>query len=94
MSRYNRYLFLKRLYKDYIILIRFKNKLISYDIDLLLFKEYGFDKIKQYNINYIVLNNLEIDELGNYDNNKYLYYYKKILIFEIIRKIGGLDGKI
>ena len=81
MSKYNRYLFCKRLYNNYLILIVDKDKLISFDRDLEILELYGIEEIKK-NINYLIIDNLNITLYKN--NNNYFYYFKICLIKEII----------
>lgn len=57
-----------------------------------------FDKINTYskyldmsfkninNINYIVLNNLEIEIKKEYENNNYLYYYTKYKLIKLLER--------
>lgn len=75
-----RYLVIKKLYKDYVILIKEKNNnYISFDED---------EKIIHYfsikDVNTIYLNNLEIEEKYEYKNNKYNELYLKVKIIEML----------
>ena len=75
-----RYLVIKKLYKDYVILIKNKNNnYISFDED---------EKIIHYfsikDVNTIYLNNLEIEEKYEYENNKYNELYLKVKIIEML----------
>ena len=59
MSKINRYKFIKKMYPDYLILIVSKKNLISFNIDNLIYKYYK-DKVFKLNINYIILDGLDI----------------------------------
>ena len=74
-----RYIIIKNLYKDYIIFI--KNKKGNY-------QRYGFDKeilkcFNAENVNCIYLDNLEIEEVKEYENNKYKEYFLKTKLIKI-----------
>lgn len=93
MSRgmYNRYLFAKNIYKDYVILIaKGGNKYYSFDKDKRIM-DYINPKngkiiymLKKFSVNFVVVDDLEILGIGKFKINnyyKYLYlsYMKKIL---------------
>ena len=88
MSKYNRYLFCKRLYNCYLILILDKDKIISFDEDLKIIELYGIETIKQ-EINYLILDGLNIKLYKN--NNNYFYYFKISLIKDIIDYIMTIN---
>lgn len=86
-SAYNRYVFLKKLHKRDLIIIKRKNKYFSFSYDakilkLIKFKN-SFKIFDKYQINYKVIDNLEIIKNKNFDNN----YYKKYLYIVKIRQI-------
>ena len=75
-----RYLIVKNLYKDYVILIKDKNNnYISFDEDKKIIHYFGIK-----DVNTIYLNNLEIEEKYKYENNKYNELYLKVKIIEIL----------
>ena len=78
-----RYLIIKKLYKDYVILIKDKNNnYISFDKDEKIINYFGIK-----DVNTIYLNNLEIEEKYEYENNKYNELYLKVKIIEILEGI-------
>lgn len=87
MTRYN---FIKNIYKDYIVLITKKNKIITYDkdkelLDFLNIKD--LRELKKYNINYIIIDkNNEIFYRYNRINNNYNYYLIKYIITNFIKR--------
>ena len=88
MSKYNRYLFCKKLYNCYLILIIDKDKIISFDEDLKIIELYGIETIKQ-EINYLILDGLNIKLYNN--NKNYFYYFKISLIKDIIDYIMTIN---
>lgn len=75
-----RYLVIKKLYKDYVILIKDKNNnYISFDEDKKIIHYFGIK-----DVNTIYLNNLEIKEKHECENNKYNELYLKVKIIEIL----------
>ena len=94
MSMINRYKFTKNIYKDYIVLIIKNKKYYSFDKDKKILDYINFNNklylLKKYSINYIVLDNLEILSINNYDiNNYYKYLYMSYIkdILSVIRRI-------
>lgn len=84
----NRYEFIKKLYKEYIIFIIKKNKYYVFNNDKKICEIYNINyyNIDKFNINYLVLNNLDIIKLVKYDNNKYYEYLIKSILINIIIK--------
>lgn len=90
MSKYTRYTFTKKLYPDYLILI-YKNGLYTtYNNDLKILKYLGIDFILKSNINYIILDNLDIN-INSFLNNQYFYYLKIILVKYVLDFIRYKD---
>ena len=78
-----RYLVIKKLYKDYVILIKDKNNnYISFDVDKKIIHYFGIK-----DVNAIYLNNLEIEEKYEYENNKYNEIYLKVKIIEMLEAL-------
>ena len=67
-----RYNVLKHIYQNYLILIIKNNKYYTFDEDKLIF---NYLKRKLNNINYIILDNLDIIVKKEYENNYYLNFY-------------------
>ena len=74
-----RYQIIKKLYTDYIIFIKTKNgKYKTMNIDNDIVKYFDIE-----NVNCIYLNNLDIEEIKEYDNNKYREYFLKTKLIKI-----------
>ena len=78
-----RYNVLKHIYQNYLILIIKNNKYYTFDEDILIF---NYLKRKLNNINYIILDNLDIIVKKEYENNNYLNYYFKINLINILER--------
>lgn len=88
-----RYIILKKLYPNYLVLIKTKNKtkLFKYKyetlgIDKKIFK-YLKGKYLNQNVNYIILENLEIIEIKTFVNNQYEIIKSKVITLEIINSL-------
>lgn len=66
----NRYLFLKKIYKNYLIYFWIHNKKKLYDKTEKEMYNYIMEN-KNYKINYIIVDNLDIIEKKVYENNNY-----------------------
>ena len=83
---------LKKLYPNYLILIKHKDKIKFIGIDKLIVDTFGFKKIR--NVNKLLLDNLDIKILEEYDENLYEDYYLKIRLIEIIKELKkGLENE-
>lgn len=93
MSRINRYKIAKMLHPDYVILLLDKDRYITYDNDFEIIKFIKLKKsckvLKKHNINYLVLDNLDIIDMKSYDNNNYDRYLKLIMLNKILNCIGN-----
>ena len=87
MSKLSRYLFLKKMYPNYIIFILDKDKLLTYYNDLEIVNYLTLEEVFKKEINYIILFNLDIKIKKEFYNNHYFYYFKIILINSIINVI-------
>ena len=84
---------LKKLYPNYLILVKDKDKIKFVGIDKLIVNTFGLKKLK--NVNKLLLDNLDIKILEEYDNNLYEKHYIKIKLLEIVNilKEGLKDEK-
>lgn len=98
MSAYNRYKFIKRLNRRSLILIKSRNKYISFERDFKILKCIGFNMnheycslsyLDRYEINYIVLDNLDIIVDKRYNYNNYMKYLKLYYLSNIVNEIGN-----
>ena len=87
-----RYLFLKRLYPNYVIIILKKDEYITFDIDNKIVKLIDY-KLDKYNINYLILDNLEIIKIINYTNNKYLEIKMRVELLSILLIVSKIYQK-
>lgn len=85
----NRYLFLKRQYKDYLILFYKKSKVTSYGLDKKLLQFIDINCLDIMNVNYILID--EKNNMDKYDcsDNKYYELLKKYYLNNIINRIGN-----
>ena len=84
-----RYDFIKKLYKDYIIIFRKNNYNYIYNYEFLsLFNDKMsiISKLNKYHINYIILDNMNIIDIINFKDNKYNYYKNRYIIYRIITR--------
>ena len=74
-----KYIFLKRLYQNDLIIFIKNRKFYYLDNDLLIIKY--FNNLDKYHINYILLNDLDIVYKKVYTDNRYIeYLYKSLII--------------
>ena len=80
-----RYNVLKHIYQNYLILIIKNNKYYTFDEDKIIFN-YINRNLNKYEINYIILDNLDIIVKKEYENNYYLNYYFKVNLINILER--------
>ena len=89
MSMINRYLFTKNVYNNYLVIIYRLGNYYSFYSDKEIIKYIKFKGntriLKQKRINYLILNNLDIVEINNYNNNIYDYYLMIVIIIKVLR---------
>ena len=73
---------IKKLYPNYLILVKSQDKLKLIGIDKLIADKFGLE-----NVNKLILDNLDIINIQEYDNNLYELYYLKIRLIELINEI-------
>ncbi len=73
---------IKKLYPNYLILVKSQDKLKLIGIDKLIADTFGLE-----NVNKLILDNLDIINIQKYDNNLYELYYLKIRLIELINEI-------
>ena len=81
-----RYLFLKRLYPNCVIIILKKDKYITFDIDnkILNLLDSSFNNLDKNYINYLIIDNLNIIKISIYINNRYLELEKRVELLSAI----------
>lgn len=77
-----RYKITKRLYSDYLILILKKGKIKSLSIDNDIMKNFNIK-----NTNKVILNNLDIEHIYEYENNNYLELYTKMRLINSLKEL-------
>ena len=77
---------LRKLYPNYLILVKHKDKIKFVGIDKLIVDTFGLKKLK--NVNKLLLDNLDIKILEEYDNNQYISYCLKVKLIEMLKEIG------
>ena len=85
-----RYEVIKKLYPNYLILIRYKDKLKTFKEDKIIYN-YINKNINKYHINYIILNKLNNEKIKEYSDNNYINIYFKIKIINILKNVK--EGK-
>ena len=73
---------LKKLYPNYLIVIKVKDKIKFIGIDKKIVDTFGYLNLK--NTNKLLLDNLAILKIEEYSNNQYEEYYIKARIIELI----------
>ena len=85
----NSYNMAKLWYNEYVILIVKKGKLYTYINNKLVNFKY-IKKLREYHINYIIIDNLDIYKKEYEDNNYNLYYLK----YELAHILNSINKKI
>lgn len=84
----NKYYFLKKLYKNYVIVFKKKNYYL-YKTDKLIIKYFKkktiINTLESLHINYIIVENLNLN-IKEFSDNKYYIYLYKTIILEVLRR--------
>ena len=80
-----RYEVIKKLYPNYLILLIKNNKYYTFGEDKLIYT-YINKNLNKYEINYMILDNLDIIVKKEYENNNYLNYYFKANLINILER--------
>lgn len=75
-----KYIFLRRLYNDYVIVFFYQGKIFGKR-----YKEKLINNLRKWHINYVLLDNLEVIEIMEYEDNRYLEILYKGIIMLMIR---------
>lgn len=78
-----RYNVLKEVYPDYLILILKKDKIYSFNEYKDILNMFNLNDI---HINKLILNNLDIEEIYEFDDNKYSNYYIKVKLINCLER--------
>jgi len=87
---YNRYNEIKNLYKNYLIIIKVKDKYKTIGMDNRIYEYLNLKKfkyLKNKQINYLILDNLDIVEKKDNENNRYDEYYIKTKLTNVLRVV-------
>ncbi len=79
---WERYKVIKGLYPNYLILFYKKEKLVSIGIDRDIKDNFDIS-----NTNRIILNNLDIEKMYEYEDNNYTLLYTKIKLINVIKEM-------
>ena len=74
---------LRKLYPNYLILVKYKDKIKFVNIDKSIVDTFGMKKIKK--VNKLLLDNLDIKILEEYNNNQYIDYCLKVKLIEMLK---------
>lgn len=79
-----RYEIIKKIYPDYLILFKVKDKIKYYGVDKEIVELFGKEKLNK--LNKIILNNLEIEEKIECELNEYDLYLAKYKLIKMIKE--------
>ncbi len=79
-----RYYVIKKLYPNYLIYIKKKDKLKLFEVDKEITNIFNEEDLK--NTNKLILNNLNIEEKFEYKNNNYQELLKKAILIRVLKE--------
>lgn len=82
-----RYIVLKKLYSDYIIIFIKNNKYVLYGSDNFIGSIVDIYSLSKYGVNNIIIDNLDIISINKFNDNKYYCYMIKGIIVKFIKNI-------
>ena len=88
---FTRYKFIKKLYPNYLVIIKYNDKVKSFRMDGLLLNflidNNIIKKLNKLKINYVIVNNLDIIDTKDYLNNNYYRFIKVSYLNMVLIKI-------
>ena len=86
-----KYIFLRRLYNDYVIVFFIRGRYLVRDRDKNIYyyfnKEKLINNLRKGHINYVLLDYLEVIEIMEYEDNRYLEILYKGIMMLMIRDV-------
>ena len=81
----NRYLFLKRLYSNFIIIMLSKKEYVTFGMDNMMIKFLNMNSraMMAYHINYLIIDNLEIVKKVEFTDNQYNHIKRKVELVKL-----------
>ena len=81
----NRYLFLKRLYPNFIIIMLSKKEYVTFGMDNMMIKFLNMNSraMMVYYINYLIIDNLEIVKKVEFTDNQYNHIKRKVELVKL-----------
>lgn len=81
----NRYLFLKRLYPNFIIIMLSKKEYVTFGMDNMMIKFLNMNSraMMVYHINYLIIDNLEIVKKVEFTDNQYNHIKRKVELVKL-----------
>ena len=89
MSLINRYIFIKRIYKDSLIIFIKNNKYccIKEDKDIFKICKNNISKVRKNKISYLIIDNLVVIESHFYKDNNYNKYKMLIIVMKVLEMV-------
>lgn len=89
MGLINRYIFIKRIYKDSLIIFIKNNKYycIKEDKDIFKICKNNISEVRKNKINYLIIDNLVVIESHFYKDNNYNKYKMLIIVMKVLEMV-------